>query len=348
METKRIKIYSDKKYLTQEEYEPILFPFWGLSPAEKNNPFGGQFDTYIKNGRNYFEMTTIEDCDFVVLPEKYNKNNREKMQPLIDIAGKYNKPILIFFFDDSAEKIDIENSYTFRTSLYGKIRRPNEFAMPSWTEDFTAKYFNNKLPIRKKQEKPTVSYCGYTKTWKDKIKDVLGIDYGSWRPLRYKVIKILNSNENIYKKFIIRSDFWGGVYSTEKNASELDLNTVRLKIRKEYVNNLLEGDYAFVTRGQGNYSMRFCEVLSLGRIPLFINTDCVLPYEKHINWKYLCVWIEDDDLEKIPDKLLEFHENISTENFEKIQNEIRQIYEEWISPDGFFKNFYLHFLKDER
>lgn len=57
MTEKIIKLYTDKKYLTQEEYEPILFPFWGLSEAMKNDPFGGQYESYVKNGRNYFSLS---------------------------------------------------------------------------------------------------------------------------------------------------------------------------------------------------------------------------------------------------------------------------------------------------
>lgn len=344
METNKLKIYSDKKYLTQqEEYEPILFPFWGPSPTTKNNPFCNHFDEYIKNGKNYFEMSSIEDCDFVVVPEKYNKNILSKIQPLIDTAEKFNKPILIFFLEDSSEKIDIKNSYVFRTSFYKKTKNDNEFAMPSWVEDYTDKYFNGQLPILNKTDIPTVSYCGYTKTWKDNIKAMLGKDYGIWRSLRYQVVKILKKDKRIKTNFIIRTDFWGGAYGNnliKKNALEL-----QLKIRQEYVGNLSESIYALTTRGNGNFSTRFYEVLSLGKIPIFINTDCVLPYEKNIDWKKISVWVEDYELGKTADKIIEFNKNNNGENIKNIQREIYSIYKQWISPDGFFKNLYLHFKK---
>ena len=34
MQNRKIKIYSDKKYLTQENHEVILFPFWGKNKIE--------------------------------------------------------------------------------------------------------------------------------------------------------------------------------------------------------------------------------------------------------------------------------------------------------------------------
>jgi hypothetical protein len=342
METKKIKIYTDKKYLTQENYEPILFPFWGLSPTEKESPFGGQFDEYIKNGKNYFEMTTVENCDYVVLPEKYNKSKIDRFKPLLNLADIHDKPILIFFLDDSAEKINIKNSYIFRTSLYKKNKSNNEFSMPSWVEDFTSKYFNGNLPAINKQSKISVSYCGYTKNWKDWIKQLIGKDYGIWRSLRYRCVNILKKDKRIITKFIIRNDFWGGAYYKKNKFSQKQLLELQMRVRLEYINNLLEGAYALATRGNGNFSMRFYEILGMGRIPLFINTDCVLPFEDFIDWKKLCVWVEDHELDTIVDKLINFDNNTTSENIKKLQEEIYNTYTQWLSPDGFYKNIHLY------
>jgi len=342
MNRKVIKLYTDKKYLTQEEYEPILYPFWGLSKATQNDSFGGQYENYIKNGKNYFSLTNINDCDFVLWPEKYNPLKLSDMQPLLSLAKKYNKPILIFYNDDSAEKINIPNSYVFRTSLYRKDRSHNEFALPFWSEDFMNKYSDGQLPIRYKPGIPAVSYCGYTKIWKDWIKDLIGKDYGTWRQLRYEAVRILKKNKKIKTNFLIRADFWGGAYDKGKQ-SVADLEADIKKVRLEYVDNMISGDYSLVVRGRGNFSIRFYEALSLGRIPLFINTDCILPYENFIDWRKIGPWVDISELNNLDGKLLGFNNNISEEGFMELQKKIRKIWEEWLSPDGFFKNFYRHF-----
>jgi hypothetical protein len=83
--------------------------------------------------------------------------------------------------------------------------------------------------------------------------------------------------------------------------------------------------------------------MSLGRIPVFVNTDCVLPYEKFIDWKNLLVWVEEKDLSDIAEKVSMYHKSLSPEQFVERQKELRSIYEEWLSPQGFFKNFCRHF-----
>jgi hypothetical protein len=340
---KKIKLYTDKKFLTQKEYVPILFPFWGPYPQPTDSLLGADFSAYLKNGQNYFELTDLENCDFILWPEKYNKNNFNQNQILINLAQRSHKPNLIFFADDSAEKIAVPNSYVFRTSLYQQSRDAREFALPTWSEDLTKKYFHNQLPLRAKAPRPTVSYCGYTRTWKDQFKGLLGIDYGVWRKIRSAAVQRLENNKNIATNFLIRQDFWGGAYKPRFGQNLAGWQKTKNQIKQEYINNLAQGDYNLCVRGQGNFSIRFYETLSLGRLPLFINTDCVLPYQKFIDWKKFCAWVDIDDLSEIAQKLWDFHRNISDQEFLAAQKEARQIWQNWLAPDGFFKNFYRHF-----
>ncbi|RYE12198.1 MAG: exostosin, partial [Sphingobacteriaceae bacterium] len=94
--------------------------------------------------------------------------------------------------------------------------------------------------------------------------------------------------------------------------------------------------------GYGNNSIRFFEALCCGRIPVFVNTDCVLPYDFLIDWKKYCVWIEEDDISKIPEKVLEFHNKYTDEEFKALQVEIRTIWRTYFTPEGFFKNLHLY------
>jgi len=84
------------------------------------------------------------------------------------------------------------------------------------------------------------------------------------------------------------------------------------------------------------------ETLSFGRIPIFINTDCVLPYDFAIDWKKYCVWVDESELPFIADKVADFHNALAPQEFEDLQYECRRMWEEWLSPEGFFDNFYRH------
>ena len=55
--------------------------------------------------------------------------------------------------------------------------------------------------------------------------------------------------------------------------------------RRAFIDNIIIGDYTFCYRGTSKLFFRFYETLCLGRIPLFIDTDCKLPFDDTIDWK---------------------------------------------------------------
>jgi len=114
-------------------------------------------------------------------------------------------------------------------------------------------------------------------------------------------------------------------------------------VRREYVQNIVESDYVVCTRGAGNFSYRLYETLSCGRIPVFVDTDCVLPYDFLVDWREHCVWVEEDDLPQIGERVLEFHEGLGEKEFVELQHHCRRFWEQYISPEGFFSNFHRHF-----
>jgi len=116
-----------------------------------------------------------------------------------------------------------------------------------------------------------------------------------------------------------------------------------LSSRRQFVENLFGSDYVLCTRGGGNYSIRFYEALSAGRIPVFVNTDCVLPFGEWIDWKQHCVWVERGDIARAAERVAEFHEALSPGEFKERQRACRRLWEEWLSPGGFFKNLRRYF-----
>ena len=99
---------------------------------------------------------------------------------------------------------------------------------------------------------------------------------------------------------------------------------------------MMDSDYVLCSRGFGNYSYRLYESLACGRIPVFVDTDCVLPYDFVIDWKRYCVWVDQSDLDSIPDRVAEFHDDLSPQQFEDLQLECRRLWEKWLAPEGFF------------
>ena len=265
------------------------------------------------------------------------------------------KPVVLFFNHGSDEEIAVEGTFVFRTSFFRPTRRENEFAFPAWSEDFLL-HTGGELPVRTKGAKPRVGYCGYAAPERAKRQErvvaplrglpggnrllcALGAGVNDHRGFRIRSEALLRLSESILVEtnFLRRHAFWNGALSGLPDPLFVQ------QTRRDFVQSMADSDYVLCARGAGNFSYRLHETLFCGRIPVFINTDCVLPYDHWIDWRRLCVWVEEDDVAHIAERVAAFHDALSPAGFEERQWECRRAWEEWLSPLGFFANFYRHF-----
>jgi len=350
----KLNIFTDLEDLPpQIPYEPILLG----SSIEKINTmtyYHSIFEEYLKRGSLFLQESSLEEADLVVLPINWEKaltaNVEDLLIKLIKTAKEANTISISFFDGDCSHlRLEQESDIMFRHSLYASTRTQKDFAYPAWSQDMLSECLSGELPIRKEKPlKPTVGFCGFSTNnfLKDSIKILLHKTEKSFinrKIPRYHIghvfrklsLSLLSSSPLVYHNFIIRDESF---FQKTKSDSAL-----RKKQKYEFMQNMLNSDYTFCCRGSGNYSLRFYESLSCGRIPVFLNTDCVLPYDFEIDWKKYCVWIEENELPLIAEKVAEFHENLSPQEFVDLQYSCRKIWEKWISPEGFFANLYRHF-----
>ena len=83
--------------------------------------------------------------------------------------------------------------------------------------------------------------------------------------------------------------------------------------------------------------------LCCGRIPVFVDTDCVLPFHSEINWKEYCVWVDEKEVSRVGEIVAAFHDSLTNRQFLDLQRECRKLWEDYLSPEGFFGNLYKHF-----
>ena len=125
--------------------------------------------------------------------------------------------------------------------------------------------------------------------------------------------------------FIIRQGFW---------APEIDKKQAQL----EYFENMENNIFTFCMRGAGNFSYRFYETLMMGRIPIFIDTDCVLPFEELINFSDVGLFLKDEDIKtgkvNLEQEILKFTQN-NKNRLTEIQKQNRVLWEKFYSPVGF-------------
>ena len=108
----------------------------------------------------------------------------------------------------------------------------------------------------------------------------------------------------------------------------------------EFYQNIVDSDYVVCVRGAGNFSVRFYETLAMGRIPVFVNTDCLLPLSDKINWKKHVVWVEEKEIPIINKKIVDFHNSLSIKDFKELQLANRTLWLESLTLGGFFKTFF--------
>ena len=373
-----MNIYSDKAFVPgNTPYGPLFFPFWGFLAAFGDPTLDAhRFDKYMDEGTSLFRLTSLEDARVAVLPFEWDQIDQyvlyRRMKGLVPdpdgltklvrlaeefagLASHKGKSTVVFFSQDSVAEVPLRDSVVFRTSLLGATRRPNEYALPFWMPDEVEASFGGELPVREKAARPVVGFCGQSPVklnartkFKHKLSTAPGLrgvayrlgvrpsaDYSFYA--RARALEAVSRSREVQSNFILRDAWFDGAFMRGLDRRRFD------RSRREYVENMFGSDYVLCARGQGNYSIRFYETLCSGRIPVFVNTDCVLPFEEWIDWKQYCVWVEDHEVSHIADKVAEFHEGLSDSDFKALQRACRELWREWLSPFGFFKNFRRYF-----
>lgn len=343
----KVKLYTETEIIPEGvPHTFMLIPFLGIHTENSSDPDVGRFTELKEKGTTLFELTKDPNAsDYFLLPFGYSFD--PKQQPVIKSffqkAQAHNKKTLVFYNADDDAKITHENVIVFRTSFNASTRNTYEYALPGWSLDFKHYMKDHKLNYLPKEEKPSVSYCGYIDHHHDslfrKIRRTLELPIADHetkaKAIRGKACRNLSRNQLITSNFIFRNGFWAAGM-TDKVAA-----------RKEYAQNMINSVYAIVTRGGGNFSYRLYEVLSCGRIPLFIYTDSVLPFDQDIKWKEHLIWLDVNDCDKIDEILLDFHKATSNEKLAELQKSNRELYENYLSPFGFFKHLHHKLLNKE-
>ncbi|MFI5148636.1 MAG: exostosin family protein [Bacteroidia bacterium] len=340
-----LKVFTRKDWLPASKKHTIfLYPYWGEVPLPPDDPDQGRFDRWMQMGSEVYSITSDEkDADIFLLPYEFdfNQTTLTHAQELSKLAEGFGKKLMIFFINDDASPIPVPNSLVFRTSIYASKKEPHVHAIPGWSVDFEEHYRKLLKAEPEPTTLPSISYCGYVdyldfrshvkesgfkaalhEQLTGRKKELTGIR------LRGMAVRALLRDKRVRTGFIIRTGFWGGSLSNKNQA------------RTEYALNMLSSEYTLVMRGAGNFSYRLYEALSCGRIPLFINTDCSLPFEEFVDWRSHFVWIESESCNKIGERLQAFHAKQGREGVLKFSKDARQLYEEWLSPVGFFSNIY--------
>ena len=299
-----------------------------------------------------FDFTNVlEEATLAILPMAWNyyiKTNQTDMAiAFVKKCRGLNKKVVAYNAGDFGVQTPyIENLLILRQSGYKSQFSKNEQSLPAFISDPLEKYFKtDQVFQRQYNPKPIIGFCGqanpslfhaiheksrivfrnlkiYFRLSKNEAQQIMPTSF-----LRASVLKTLQQSQVVSTNFILRKKYRAGI-TTDKDSHKSTL---------EFYDNLKNSDYVVCIRGAGNFSVRFYETLAMGRIPLFINTDCSLPLEEVIQWKKHVVWVEYKERHLVAKKVNEFHQALSETDFIALQQANRKLWEEYLKLGGFFK-----------
>lgn len=302
----------------------------------------------------YTLVAAIEDADVVILPLNVEfhllTHSKKYVNQFIKKAVLHQKPVWVYSGGDFGYSLT-DDVFYFKTNTFKSRDKETTFVLPSFINDpYTSFDLGTFIPL-KRDLVPTVGFVGHATTGLIKyFKELLiyikhyfykllkksFIDYQKFYPSsikRYHFLKQLEQSNGIETDFVYRKKYRAGAKSlAEKYSSSL-----------EFYKNIRDNAYTFCMRGTGNFSVRFYEALAMGRIPVLLDTDCLLPFEDTIDWEAHCVIISEKDFNTIADKILEFYLKFTDEEFQNIQINNRALWLNKLNRDTYFIEVYHKF-----
>lgn len=298
-------------------------------------------------------VSTPEEADYILVPHDYKKAvlDVDYFEDIRQIATTYNKRLLLFTYQDNPEPIHEPNALVFRASAYKATLMSNEIIIPYLVEDLLV---GRNIAVRKIPKIPVVGFVGFAGFQNTKqqvratLKEIMrymvhfvttGTALKEKRKgvfIRKEMLSLLEQQSTIKTNFVIRDTYSG--YVTEAHGEGY-----AEKIRNEYIDNIVDSDTTLSPRGDGNASQRFYEVLSLGRVPLLIDTDNELPLKDIIPYDEFVIRVPYANRKNVATYITNFYATLTDEQYEAVQRKARYYFETYLS----FEAYYSFLFKEE-
>src|SRR3989344_1823904 len=344
MADKPLTLYVNPAWKRGGLHTPLLFPFWG-NPNDESSLFAKEmFDSYSFDTSVYTITDDIAKADLVLPPYRHNwflRHDKQLWEECVRTAQKAGLPLLIDGVGDIEYPVATANCYILRIGGYRFLKEKGSIQIPVAADDLLERCCAGVLSVRKKREgKPIISFAGWAKQtpiqWlRTAVKELpiraRGIFDSRYRAMkkgvlwRAQAIDILKCSPLVELNLKQRRSFSGSAKTAETD--------MRL-LRQEFVDTILHSDYALDVRGDPNTSMRLFEILSLGRIPVIVDTERRFPFSDVVNYRDFCLLVDFRDIKNLPERIAEFHKKISPEKFAEMQHKAREAFVTYFRIDA--------------
>jgi hypothetical protein len=177
-----------------------------------------------------------------------------QLRQLNAAARRRRQPLLVLVLhDETMPYTGCEWLMILRTSLDSRQRLPNEWVLPySWESR------HEPWVAAPAAAQPGISFCGLASHWRQPLLDAF------------------SAATDITADFILREQFWGG-----KPQDPV--------LQADFWQNMMAHPFALAPRGEGNFSMRLYQALSVGRIPVLLHTANSWPLASLLPWHQMVI-----------------------------------------------------------
>eukprot|EP01041_Mallomonas_annulata_P013735 gene13735-29210_t len=277
---------------------------------------GGKFGRYfnLRNRLNCYQgVGRYQDAHYLI-HERLVMYGGRKLQPVIDMLKPINdwakgigKLCIIFLHSDCEGPItdQLSSLIVFRLGINRSDYHVNEHMWPFIPHEKGLETFGKNKGVTR----PIVGFCGALS-----------------HPTRTELIHAISNDSRFQSNFIIRDKFWGGYAHGNQTITD-------------FIENIRTSHFVICSRGNGNWSMRLYQVLQLGRICIFIDTNTTLIFENDINWNKLV--IIGKNAQEVLEKVLHWWNHV---DIEEVQRASQWIHEQYLTDKGFFQRLW-HIIK---
>ncbi len=345
---KEIVFYVNPAWRREELlHSSLMYPFWGDPPARDNVLLRGSLFKQRGFDTTQYRITSKKgEADMVLMPYSHSTVRRaypELLGLCSHAAEEIGKPLLVDGLEDVQHPIGTSNTFVIRYGGYHFERTAQEIVMPPLANDLLEMYCGGELQIRAKGDIPSISFTGWgrltvyrtartvLKELPNRLRGIIDDRFRAKKKgvfFRAQAMRILRKSPRVACNFIVRNSYSGHAHTASRSIEEL---------QKEFVDNVLNSDYGLDVRGDANASTRLFEILSLGRIPVIVDTERNFPFSDSVDYSSFALTVDFRDLKRLPERIAEFHKNISPERFEQMQKNARSAYVSYFRVDALMR-----------
>jgi len=341
-----IRLFSDRSHYARpnrDQLADILRPYWKDAPFSEEQ----RRQMYGLSAQDFQLVDDLPEADFAVLPMTWNYYFRRRELPrarhFIGAARRATRPILSYVSGDEGVTVpaEFDDVHVVRASGFRNCKRQRQMAQPVFFDDPLMSYPDLEFYDRPvgAADRPMIGFCGQASVNLMK----LGMDVArgccrniqfhlGFRPaepqplyppsfLRARAMDLLAKSPLLETRFIPRALYRGGAADDK----------MREQTSREFHQNIAGTDYTLCVRGGGNFSKRFYETLAMGRIPVLVDTDCLLPFEPNLPWDDYIVRVRAQELQSLPRRVADHFAGLTKASLAEQKRKCRSIWGEWLS-----------------